>query len=667
MNFKKFKAEVQKQFAKMLAGTDHVFTTSMGKDELWDTYLAAFPEGTNPIFRERTEHDCQCCRQFIRNYGRMVVIKGNQLHSIWDGIEGDYKVVADAMAAAVKSHAVENMFLSPKLGLGIGKNHEMIDGRAHAWNHLSLELPERFRFRGDEGAALSKYRSNKEVFKRGLEQFTIDAIDTVLDLIDQGTLYRGEEHRSAVSLFKGYRIEYAKVAEKDRDNFCWLVSAKIGGAAKIRNTAIGTLLIDIAEGKSLDASVRAFDKVMAPANYKRPNAVITKKMVAQAKEKITSLGFADSLARRYAVMDDITINNVIFANRDTKVAMDALDELAEAIPVDTKKLSRVEEVGIDDFLTNILPHTSSLELMVENKHEGNLVSLIAPAQESPSMFKWGSGFSWTYNGGIADSIKQRVKAAGGNVEGVLRCSLSWYNTDDLDIHVKEPGGNRIYFDAKQNRRTTGHLDVDMNAGRGRCVRDAVENITWTDESKMEEGVYKVFVNNYSQRESVDWGFEVEVEYDGDVHSFSYDKVVRHKEFVDVAQFDFSRKDGLKLISGLDSKEVSKEIWGVHTGTFQKVSMIMNSPNHWDGEGVGNKHLFFMLEGCVNPESARGFFNEFLKQDLMEQKRVFEALGSKMMAESTPDQLSGLGFSSTQRNSVLCKVEGAFSRTIKINF
>ena len=42
-------------------------------------------------------------------------------------------------------------------------------------------------------------------------------------------------------------------------------------------------------------------------------------------------------------------------------------------------------------------------------------------------------------------IKEKVKNAGGNVNGVLRCSLSWFNYDDLDIHVKEPGGNHIYY------------------------------------------------------------------------------------------------------------------------------------------------------------------------------------------------------------------------------
>ena len=95
-------------------------------------------------------------------------------------------------------------------------------------------------------------------------------------------------------------------------------------------------------------------------------------------------------------------------------------------------------------------------------------------------------------------------------------------------------------------------------------------------------------------------------------------------------------------------------------------VIMLSPNYWDDQsGIGNRHVFFMLKGCVNDEGPNGFFNEYLRSDLIEHRKVFEALGSKMRVEPSNDQLSGIGFSTTQRNSVVVKVTGKVTRTLKV--
>lgn len=686
MEFYEFKKIFQDNFAEMTKDADALFEIEVDKDEFWNLYLDSFPAGTNEIYRERREFDCSCCRHFIKSIGNAVVIKNNQIRTMWDFRTGDttYQPVIDALNAYLLSKVVTNVYVTKFKNIGTNKNfEELVDGGIQTWEHFYLELPKKFvdSSSSSVGELQGVFRDRRNVFKRSLDEITEDSVMTVLELIASNTLYRGAEWKTVLEKFLEYKRQYDNLTPAEQENYAWEQSFKAGDVVgKIRNHSIGTLLIDISEDVELDTAVRKYEAIVAPANYKRPQAIFTKKMLEDAKKTIEELGYMDSLARRFATLDDISVNNILYANRNAvsriSGAADVFDEMLGDAKQSAKKFSKVEEIPVEKFISDVLPTAQELEVYLENKHEGNMVSLIAPKNaDAKTMFKWSNGFSWAYTGNMTDSsMKERVKAAGGKVDGDLRFTIQWndmkqFDNNDLDAHCVEPSGEHIFFGSNARKpgfsKTGGQLDVDIiHPNRG---IPAVENITWASRSRMQPGTYKFFVHGYSNRGGTD-GFRAEIEFDGTIYSFDYNKEVRTNQSVTVAEVTLNKDGSFSIKELLPSSTSSKQIWGLTTNQFVPVSVIMYSPNYWDEQtGIGNKHYMFMLKDCVNPDTPHGFYNEFLKNDLDKHKRVFEALGGKMAVESVEDQLSGLGFSSTMRNELIVKVKGASERVMKIKF
>lgn len=70
---------------------------------------------------------------------------------------------------------------------------------------------------------------------------------------------------------------------------------------------MGTLLIDLSNGVDLERAVKSYENIMAPSNYKRPTALITKKQIEAAQKKVEELGLTDALPRRHARVEDIKV------------------------------------------------------------------------------------------------------------------------------------------------------------------------------------------------------------------------------------------------------------------------------------------------------------------------------------------------------------------------
>lgn len=682
MEFTVMRDKLIENFNEMTKDVAHLFEVNVDKDEMWNLYLDSFPAGTNEIYRERREYDCSCCRQFIKTVGNAVVIKDNKITTIWDFRTDDdtYQPVLNTLSAFIKSHAVSDIYVSKFKKIGTMSNYEeMENGFMYEWSHFYLELPDKFvdRSSRSEGDIKGGFRDTRNVFKRSLDEISMDALDTILELITSNTLYKGEEWKGALTEFRKYKKEYDRLTtEEEKNNYAWEQSIKVGIViGRIRNHSIGALLVNVSEGMDLDTAVRKYEQIVAPSNYKRPKEIFTKKMLEDAKKTITELGYMDSLGRRFATLDDITVNNILFSNKDSAKRIGGMDDIFEEMEKEVvsnpKKFSKVEEIAVDKFVSDVLPTVSEVEVYLENKHINNMVSLIAPEnKDAKTMFKWNNNFGWAYAGNMTDSMKERVKAAGGKVDGDLRFSIQW-NEDgkddyDLDAHCREASGFEIYYGTAKKPSfspTKGQLDVDIIYPGGNI---AVENITWADRRTMKTGKYLFFVNQYSG--GVRNGFRAEIEFDGQIYSFDYNKSMRTGENVQVAEVTLNVNGTFTIKELLPSNVSSKDIWNVKTNQFIPVSVVMYSPNYWDEQdGIGHRHYFFMLKDCINPESPNGFYNEFLKNELESHKRVFAALGSKMRVKDVDDQLSGVGFSATKRDELIVKVKGNTERILKVKF
>lgn len=675
--FIQFREALQKRF-KMLSNAGNLYQAHVEKDLLWDTYLGSFPEGTNLIFRERREYDCQCCKRFIRNIGRVVGSVNGEMVTMFGnlGLEGKFAVVADEMDKLVREASIGTIYLNDEQTVGQSETYEQLeDGTVHTWEHFYQVLPQKaYSLIGDLGSRKGKAQTNFKVLKRSVLELTEYAVEVVLELIDQGSLHRGDEF---VAIVKGLQdIQQGYGSATNKELFLWDATISMQNNnhdCNIRGTAIGTLLTDLSNDVELEVAVKKYEDKVSGTNYKRTTALVTKGMKERAVKRAKVLGIEPSIPRRMANKSDISVNDVVFADNSIKPFMeDSVFDVVKTVSNNPMNFGKIEEVTVSQFMKNILPKAESLEVFLENKHEANMMTLVAPINsEAPCIMKWGNNFSWSYNGEFAESvIKERVKSAGGVVDAPLRISLSWNKRDDLDLHLYEPCGNKVYYSNKRGR-TGCMLDIDM---RGEKLNQ-VENIYWNGLNLLAAGIYRVDVQNFQRNsnrsgEQHEEGFTLEMEYKGEVVTIPYTHVVKDDQVVNVLTFQV-HKDGSVTINPIidSSKHIkTKEVWGINTGEFHKVDMVMKSPNYWENSNkTGNEHLFFILDGCVNPDKVRGMYNEFLIQELNEDRKVFETLASELKAEYSEDQLSGVGFSTTLRNDMTVRVKGSFNRVIKIKF
>jgi hypothetical protein len=100
--------------------------------------------------------------------------------------------------------------------------------------------------------------------------------------------------------------------------------------------------------------------------------------------------------------------------------------------------------------------------------------------------------------GDGDSEMLRRLSNAGAKTGDIQVSISWNNTNDIDLWVQcdiNRAQERIGWSSKVGSHTYGYLDVDRNAERFLLTNEPVENIFWKKEH-IKYGRYTVYLNYY---------------------------------------------------------------------------------------------------------------------------------------------------------------------------
>ena len=707
----KFNKLLQAKFAEMCK-LGKLYRVALSGQHVWVLYLNSFSEDDNPIFRDplSTSKNCNHCKNFVRRYGNIVAIDENyKIITMFDVVcDPEYQPTASALAEAIKSSAIKSVFFetfdelnelpyescsksNAVFQLGTARNAKRYTkeeaekygvvkpNETRTFDHMHLFVDKAFvDVTGSSVETIvGNFRDAKEVFQRAMEIISIDTLMLVRDLINQGSLLDGATHLHKIEKIIPMKRAYDSVEPALRDNWCWVNSYRFV-LAKFKNELIGVLCTELAEGVELNKACQSWNKRVDPVNYMKASAPITKNQIEEARKFVEENGYVESFDRRHATIDDIKMSEILHANAgDGSIKKVSIFDKVGATSTRHKRseFDGVESVTIERFMKDILPTCSMIEAFLSNSHDGNMVSLTTSASpKSKPIFKWNNNYSWTFNGNLAgkSQIKDAVKSHGGKIDAALRFSIVWNedgkNIVDFDAHALEPNRNEICYSTEYRKDRggkftlmSGQLDVDMVSPSTM----GVENIVWIHPSKMKDGVYKLWVRNFSGDGSK--GFKAEIEFAGETYTYEHKRPVLQKGDVHVAEVTL--KDGRFSIEHKipESAVSSKEIYGLETNQFHKVNLVCLSPNHWEGNEVGNKHYMLMLDGCKSPVAIRGFHNENLLPELAAHRKVLEVLGATNMIEPANKQLSGLGFNATVRDELVVRLSGTHKRVVKIQF
>lgn len=361
------------------AGQPLFATDATGLNDAYLTHLGA----------ERAIHDCYACRRFIENFGALVAITddGHTIPVFWNAetVPAVYRTSVKTMAKAVAKARVTGVFLSSDKTWG--------NPTTGAWTHLAVKSPSVYPRRLlTAGQAMAAKREDHHTVARALSDFTPEMLAEAARLLEADHLSRSEKFLGPVHWLAELHAKRGEAKDaRLRDNILWrAIATAPDGFCHPRSSVIGPLLENIAAGKPFAEIKAAFEAMLHPLRYQRPQAAPSAMNIAQAEKAVAALGIQPSLERRFARLDEI---ETIW----TPAALKAPERPAGGVfahlqPKGPKTVQPIDAPAVtmtwEKFARTVLPGAEAIEAYVSGARSNFIALTTAVNADAPPVLKW---------------------------------------------------------------------------------------------------------------------------------------------------------------------------------------------------------------------------------------------------------------------------------------
>ena len=137
---------IKKKVADRLAllSNYQLLQVDLERNDLFTAYLDCF---IDPV--ERQLHNCNCCKNFLRNYGGIIaIVDGAKIETLWDFTLEDelYSQVPITLGKIVREAAISGIFLSNEKELGTDFNYQVLSHYSLLSGSISMQYFRKIRF-----------------------------------------------------------------------------------------------------------------------------------------------------------------------------------------------------------------------------------------------------------------------------------------------------------------------------------------------------------------------------------------------------------------------------------------------------------------------------------------------------------------------------------------